>query len=126
MVDIFFDLDILFSKLANFLFREPPEPPSKAEMLIEKIKNESVRVQKNMERIRKSKIEIMELEYAMEKLKEDNRKKENDTIEHINQIQNETAQVISAINHLKDQIESLRIKKEKAASKYLCYQISIR
>ena len=36
-----------------------------------------------MERIRKSKIEIMELEYAMEKLKEDNRKKENDTIEHI-------------------------------------------
>ena len=95
-------------------------------MLIEKIKNESVRVQKNMERIRKSKIEIMELEYAMEKLKEDNRKKENDTIEHINQIQNETAQVISAIKHLEDQIESLRIKKEKAASKYLCYQISIR
>ena len=89
-------------------------------MLIEKIKNESVRVQKNMERIRKSKIEIMKLEYAMEKLKEDNRKKENDTIEHINQIQNETAQVILAIKHLENQIESLRIKKEKAASKYLC------
>ena len=62
----------------------------------------------------------MKLEYAMEKLKEDNRKKENDTIEHINQIQNETAQVILAIKHLENQIESLRIKKEKAASKYLC------
>ena len=38
-------------------------------MLIEKIKNESVRVQNNMERIRKSKKEIMELEYVMERLK---------------------------------------------------------